>query len=520
MSISSASLTEHLLPTWQRWLDRVPRWGVAGLVCLAPAIVTGLLLYGYLRVDLRNFLPINWNDQTYLWHQILTFREVGFSGGYYAFHEQTGALTNFRFGASGSLYPAFYGSIARLVGWEPYTGILINALLLALGMAVWLYLARLDRLQMLLSGLAVLAIGPILMFIPTISQEAIHQAGALVLAGLFCRLLRGREGLSRPLMLLGVSFLIFIALMRFSWTLLLPPFFLLMQRNRTRRSLLRALDATVVITALVLVVFQQTSAPGNNSIFNRLDLLAVSPAQGVQYLWEATQRNINTSFFAVEDSQTFTTDTLQGIQFALTLIASLVLLLRGRSADNRTSERLTWGFQTYNLAMILLVSLVVYISDGYYRVLGLHLLLTLLVLIADRRFYLVSVIIFSSALTWGTFLHDYRQWVGDNFPSNHQALAAVQPTFREHLVYVSSADPWCNTLLVPARFLDERILAVPGGIGVSFFTQFDNLTLPLRSHYLLLDDDLYTVWHDQLRVEQLAATPLGTLYRNLDARCP
>jgi hypothetical protein len=91
-------------------------------------------------------------------------------------------------------------------------------------------------------------------------------------------------------------------------------------------------------------------------------------------------------------------------------------------------------------------------------------------------------------------------------------------------------------------YLYPEMVELPGGVGVTIFFGWQG-TPPraLRSLYVLLDPDdpqrwtvgAPTVTHigpDQVRItagrwlsmnlKPIAATPVGTLYRNLDARCP
>ena len=45
------------------------------------------------------------------------------------------------------------------------------------------------------------------------------------------------------------------------------------------------------------------------------------------------------------------------------------------------------------------------------------------------------------------------------------------------------------------------------------------MTLPPRSRYLLLDDDVRAAFTGPLNLEMIATLPYGTLYVNRDAHC-
>lgn len=115
-------------------------------------------------------------------------------------------------------------------------------------------------------------------------------------------------------------------------------------------------------------------------------------------------------------------------------------------------------------------------------------------------------------------MSEYQEWRGSfrQYPDQ----AAVAEAFEAHLAYQPQvSSPWCNTLLVNSRSLNYRMTYVPAGIGLSFYGSPAVVTFPVKSHYLFLKDEEYRMMRRLLRVEQLAETPNGTLYRNLDAGC-
>src|SRR4051812_3924309 len=83
------------------------RWLLLLMIVLAPAIVTYLLMSVRLHVQLTNFIP-QWNDEVSYWHQVLTFKTVGFNGGYYAVYEVPPAASFTHFYTHGPWYPMIY----------------------------------------------------------------------------------------------------------------------------------------------------------------------------------------------------------------------------------------------------------------------------------------------------------------------------------------------------------------------------------------------------------------------------
>jgi hypothetical protein len=503
-------------------LDRVPRWVLVFFAGIAPAIMTLVLIGGFLKRSFFDFRPTSWNDQVYYWHQILSFSRVGFNSGYYMFYERLPTFDFFHFGASGFLYPALYGTLGRVIGWETYTGILLNMVVIALAAWVFIYVARLDRIQILLTGLFLMAVWAVPLSIPTIMQESFHQAAALVLAAIFYVLLRRDTPLPRWFFAAGVGLLIVISLVRFSWGLLFLPFFALSQKKWTWPRLLGALVISGILAVAILMIFQGTSAPGNNSIFKRVGLLTSSPLAGIEVFWNAVKTNLD-NMLRVVDIHQIDLSMIEYIQF---LVLLLCLLLGGRlflkpvpQPGISFSNSRQWLFHLYNLISILGTSLIFYLSNGYYRVFAPHILLSGMLLIAFKSYRLVLAVMVIGLLGIGLFFEAYSQFGADFSHYTPDQIERLQSPFEHYLVYDAEADPWCNTLLTQAEFLDNRTTFVPAGFGISFFVAPADQPLPIKSQFLMLDGLSYEVLHTRMNLAYLADVPGGKLYRNLNADC-
>ena len=73
---------------------------------------------------------------------------------------------------------------------------------------------------------------------------------------------------------------------------------------------------------------------------------------------------------------------------------------------------------------------------------------------------------------------------------------------------------WSNTLLVPWQIArDPRILAVPPGIGISWFADSRELT-KIKSKYLLLDKFSYSALRKNNQLKYITSTSLGYFFIN------
>ena len=85
-----------------------------------------------------------------------------------------------------------------------------------------------------------------------------------------------------------------------------------------------------------------------------------------------------------------------------------------------------------------------------------------------------------------------------------------------HIAYRHDLSRWCNTLLTAQE--PPYLIAVPAGLGISVVREADQMRVPPRSRYLLLDDSAHTFPPAASR----AATgnvSVRYLYLNLESGC-
>ena len=501
------------------YLNRVPRWLLVVLVSLFPAVAT-LLLLGFLQADLRQFLPLGWNDQTWMWHQVLTFRDLGFNGGYYVVNEMPAAAQFSHFSSWGPVFPMMLGTLSRLTGWEPYTGILINIVLLTLTIGVFLTRMPFDRTQIVLTGLVLLTLTPVLMYVLTISQESFHQSAAFVVAALFYVLLT-KQNVPRYVRWGFLLFLLFLTILRLSWVIFLVPLFIIGTFRPGKRGVVLALVLSGLIAIPIYIFIGYISAPGGNFLFTILRTLSTNPLGAIGNLLLLTVDNIYHFLLPLNG---FTNDFVQAVQFVLLMVILAILGLQYFRAPKRSSATQFGAdsrFNLYNLVIIFILALFFYRWNGFYRIFGVHLLVTLLLLIGFKHYQIVGAFVIVGLIGMPVFLYNYQRQYTSLFHQDRAALQleTMRATFEQDMVYQpETTNAWCNTVLVPTQFLDYHVMAVPARIGISFLW-FGDVNFPLKSRYLLFDDVTYQDLKDRLHVESLASVPEGTLYRNLNSNC-
>ena len=253
-------------------------------LAVLPAILTLSLIHILLHSNLARFVPASWNDEVDYWRTAYSFSEVGWNSGFYAPNEKVAAASFSRFGVHGPYFAVIYGSLGHIFGWKFYTGIIFNWIFIAIGIYLFLWLINPDRKQILFFSAILFTSWSLLMYLPTISQEAMHQASACVLAALFYHLLSHRQKkLPFTLIVLSFVWIFSISLIRVTWAILFLPFFALIFPDHWLWKVIST-GLSGVITFLIIKTNQWLTPPMLNSIFKVMHGFSISLAEGVSRL--------------------------------------------------------------------------------------------------------------------------------------------------------------------------------------------------------------------------------------------
>jgi hypothetical protein len=506
---------------------------LAAAVATAPAAATYLLVHARLDAALGDFIPNFWNDQVGYWHKIASFAHVGLDTGYYSPDEIALPTDAVRYGANGPWFPAVYGAVAAVVGWTPATSLFVNMAVLAVALVAYIALAKLDKLQMLVAGPVVLVLWPVLLYMATASQESLQQAIAILLAGVFVRAIARGAELSTLERVGGIAVLAVASVLRFSWAILLPCLLLLYAPRLTRARIAGALTVGALTIVALLKLVDAIQPRGN--IVDSLDAITSDPSDGISEVARSAWGNAKQFLYPGNLDPTAATGAIRGslditgvqswqivgmtllAAFAATAAATDRGLLRGVIPRLPLRESL---FHVANLGATTFAALTLYLPTGYYRVLGAHLLLTVLVLVGFRRVAPVAVIAALNLIMFPSFLNAYDRWK-PNFDLDTAAIARERDAFARLIHYDRDArNPWCNTLVLPLEAFDWRVTLVPPGIGVSH-AYARRVALPPKSRYVLVTSE--PVWFNAA-VARAPLRPLGTfsagmLYENRASAC-
>jgi hypothetical protein len=507
---------------------------VAAVLSTVPAVLTLVLVHGWLDAGVRDFTPSVWNDQLGYWHRIASFAAVGLDTGYYSPNESDPPFEPVRYGVHGPWFPAVYGTVAVLVGWGPATSIFVNMAVLALGFVAFAALAELDVRETIVAGALLAVFWPVLLYVPTASQESLHQGLAMTMAGLFVRAIRRGPQLSAVEKTGGVALVLAAGVLRYSWLLLVPCFILLLAERITRRRVAAVLGVTALLVVAAMRLTSAVQPPGQNAAVDSLSRLS-DPWGGLTSFARSAWANFKVFLYPGALDATAPTFREHGsldftgvqswqivglvVLVALALVALLTTRLRPPAAITAIQPREAL-LHLVNLGVMTVAAFALYIPNGYYRVLGAHLLLSLLVLVAFRHIAVVAVIAALNVVMLPSFRAGYEYWK-PNFHLDQSVLAHERAAFSRLIGYdADAANPWCNTLLLPLELYDWRVTLIPPGIGISYVLGAE-IPQPPKSRWLLLTDDPLSLGAkiDRQRLRPLGSFQAGKLYENPDSRC-
>jgi len=516
--------------------NRIPTWILIMLFALLPALFTFLLVRIRIDSTINQFVPVTDVDQIIYWHEILTFQQAGFNGGYYTILENPAPLGIFHFDAHGPIFIVTYGLVSKLVGWSYSTGIYLNMGILGLAFAVFARKSKLDRIQIVLAGIALITCWPVIFYLPSIYQEAFQQSLAILLALFFYLAISQQHRMTTAAKVGIVGFLIFASLTRISWSLLFIPLLMLMFRKQLRQ------QTTAVILALILMLgVQWVSAQFNAQGASFITFILLGFKEG---FWQGIQAMLftlrdNVSRFYYEDLGELTLPVrIFHLNIAAVIAATIAELAMNIKRKNKllpesdgVSKRVAVNaFTLFNLLSIVGIAFAIYLYNGNFRLFAPHLLLSLLLLIAAKQYKPAFISMVVSVIFLPFLLNAYGTYWRPNYFTKSDVLAQIKFEMELNIAYQPEQEnPWCNTIFMPASFFGYPVSQIPAGIGVSHyinrdwnFPLFEQPTLPLKSKYVMLDNATYgeLAGYIPLNLQEMDVFSFGTLYLNLDADCP
>lgn len=517
LSLALAGLYLKPIPKAERLpIPRIPNWFLMMVVAVAPALFSVVLINIILEGKLTNYHPYIWNDQVGYWHWTRSFIYYGFSGGYNGWDEFIAPAEFIPFGANGPYYPVIYGIIGRIFGWKPYLPILINMGLITFSLFIFMRVAQLERKQIIITGVSIIFLWPVLVYMTAAMHESLNQAIAILSAGIFYLLIISKRHPSSLLKFCFVIFLIFASFVRLSWGILLLPLLFLVLRGKLLLRLLLSIGLSLLIGFVIIRINSYLIPPTANIIYSLFRGVA---SDGPIVILNHISNEFH-NLIALEKNRINLVIVIQVIILAGWCLINLILKIRKEKLSFEALLQSLPFFNLYNLLLPLGLAFLFYLVHGFNRVLIANILITTLLLIAAKEYKPVFVVLIISIVGFIPFFNEYKLQAENYIPVTKEFLDS-QELIERHVYFDSETENrWCNTLLLPVNKFNYYVPMIPPGIGVSPIVFPENLEFPLKSKYLLFHQNTFKNLPSDVNAQHLVSLPNIDLYFNLDSGCP
>lgn len=494
-----------------------PKW-TAILPAILPLLIVLTVIYLVWEAKLSDYLPIFWNDATGYWLWIRQFSYYGFSGGYNYANELMPPATFNHFGEGSPVYTYFYGIFGLLFGWSAQLPILINFGLIFGSIYVFSRVLKLDNAQNFVLAAVISVSWPVLIFSATTSHESLNQAIAIGFAGILLFAMRGKP-FGPFIITIILLFMFFAGMIRLSWVILFfPLLFYLFRGNILQRFLGSIITGSALAIGIVLLT-RYLVPPINNSIFATLNGGTLEILNAILGRFQTEFRGM---FRPAELGAGLATIFILSISFCYSFVSIFKKIQAKNSLDAILLSQSF--FDVYNVTILIVAGMALYLEDGFYRVFFPPLMVSIFMQIAQRKYHFIPAFLVFSLLFAPVITQNKSDLtnIQMNYTYEMPGLEESRPVLREIMKYDKTADnPWCNTVLIPLRFYDGRLTALDPGIGISYILYYPLQDGPIKSNYLLIERDDYNdlLEKNNLQAVQLAALPIGNLYKNLDSSC-
>ena len=549
---------------------------VAAIV--VPGLITTLMVSHYYGAEAACTFPA-FNDEVSHWHQIKTFSEAQFQGGYYTWNEKAAKFAFSHFGNWGMGFAVVMGSIAKLFGWHASSAMPYNVTLITIALALMILVTGPDVRQTALLIAFTATTWPLLLYLPRTMETSLHISFGVLFAVVFYV----REAYPKWRRYAGVGFVVLLAaaaMVQFTW--LLVTFAWLLWRGGTRRQIVMRVGVAITICFLGASYFRLTIPPYPNDPLG--DLLR---AGGVTSAINQIAKRF-TYIAALRG------DIFENILWVQCFVLLAMLLFRSRArirswfADSLIARprlvvlvslaiiaaalligcsELEWGRARYLVppAIVLLypavrkmvskiamrvphhgnptapidsglavagllvfiplgISIVAGFPDGHraYRLVAPFMTAACLLLILRREYRLVLAITAVALVGAPDFFRYYERLQPWHSCAGLADIRAFEKQIQPYIKYDPTEGPWCNTLLFELNSFQPPLIAVPAGVGLSFIydTSPVHLDTPLRSKYVLVGSNFRQMLEARgVNLQPLTNTQLGVLYQNMAASC-
>jgi hypothetical protein len=497
-------------------------------ILITPIIITVSLVWFSFGTSIISYIPTGSDEMVY-WREIFTFSAVDFNGGQYSTDELIARVDSVHFDAHGPAFPVFYGLLGRFFGWQLISGVILNHIFLSLALVGFIYLSHPKNKHLLLLWLFLATFWPIWLYMPTTRVEGLFFSFAIIIAGLFTKLLTHNKKIVCTAIVIGVLVL-FAGTFRLSWSLLFFSLIGILLGKYSKKNLFKVILLSIFPVTLMILYFKFFVSPYPLFSYNTIHSLGEGDLDQIVPIFSHFIENL-VNFFSTKGTRIYVLLRYQLLWVFIVSLVDFFNTLKHKQCIKPTHSDHISYLNSSNLGLVILFNLAVHAvhAGREYRLWAPHILLTLMILLFSSRKKLVVGIVISNLIFLVSFGNTFYKERYSNFLRDNSDIVEIQSAITEYITTDPVGSHWCSTIDV-SRYSSEVtwgpwMLTLPEEFGVTSIINWKNFYhTKINAKYVLLEPEYinenYPYLFRNTNLEPLTETPIGILYYNWDSQCP
>ncbi len=494
--------------------DRLNRYAntfLKVLVICLPMILY-VLFTGMKNAQMYTPLAI-FGDETGYFRVTKSFVEGASIFGNYGVTYGDDVAANFGgFSAHGPKYIVLYGILGKLFGWETYSILIFNLVILTAALAIFLRLVKPDNKQLICFTVLFVSFFPMLYFLISGMVETLHFAFILVFMGLFYKFYETREF---KWYMLTFAFIFLLVFFRINYFVLFIPLVIL-YRQKTYKMLAIDIVLSLILSAFSYVFIGQFSSPYPSYLDSIISSLAAFDIFGAIGIVFTHAKDQFVSYFFGSGYDVFE-HVFKYCYLAVMTATSIIGAIKAKKEKK---------FNLLLFAAIIMLSELLIVIFLYefpifrgFRTLSVFLFIPFICAILKNKkvAYVLCTLLVIVNLSVSSFYQSYISYANGQYGSS--PVVTSQEEIDElfaHIPCDTSGDRWKNTIAVHNRltYNNNVMFGFPGYAGMNYvlsddFSQID------KCEYILADSEEIEDSINKTLYEKIFDSHFGVLYKKI-----
>lgn len=478
------------------------------LIIALPVIMYVLITGGRIAEE---YTPLAiYGDETGYFRVTKSFVECFSNFGNYGVSLGDDVAANYGgFSAHGPKYIVLYGLLGKFFGWETYSILIFNILLLTCAVAIFLYLTKLNIKQLVCFGVLMVSFFPMLYFFISGMVETLHFAFILIFMGLFYKFYETR---SFKWYLLTYAFIFFMVFFRINYFVLFIPLVIL-YRHKNKKMLFIDLALSLILSALSYILIGMFSAPYPSYLDSIISCIKSFDIIGMFKVIFAHAKGEIMMFFSGEQAL---------FEKVFNCCYVLVTALLATFGIIKAKKERKFNLMLYSAIIMLAELLIVIFLYEFqlfrgFRTLSVFLFIPFVCLILKNKkvAYVLCVLLAIVNLWVSTGYKSYVDYAASQYGSYPvvKKEAEINELFK-YIPYDTSGNRWKNTIAVSNTLTyDNNVMfGFPGYVGMNYLLT-DDFSKIDKCEYILASNEKIEESINKELYEKVCESHFGVLYK-------